>query len=115
MRSSGNFLAFGLVHLPLVALATAGLLGLRRRMIRGPADLILPAITLTIVLCAVSGKFFLETDRIWSIFTPLLAIGAAVELARLDSLRARWQAKIIIASMIAFACTQEIAWSHFVP
>jgi hypothetical protein len=109
MRSTGNALAFALANLPLVGIAVASLLAWQRDDSRRIDRLILPVTVLAMALSAASGKFYLETERVWTLFLPFLAVGAAVELAREDR---EADVRAAVMAMLLFVVVQEIIFTH---
>jgi hypothetical protein len=74
LRSSGNLLAYAFSAAVVLGATIAGLLRGPRLTITG---VWLIAGLLAILVASFGGLFWLETERIWIFFTPLLAIGAA--------------------------------------
>ena len=72
------------------------------------------ALLIGLLLSAFSGMSFLETERIWLFFTPLVAISAATELHRREQQAAspHWFITAIFALMLSFACLFELAFQH---
>ncbi len=113
MRSTGNLLAFVLVNLPLIGILVGGLISWRKPDFTNLSRLLIPCVVLSMLLAAFSGNFYFETERIWLFFVPVLCIAAAVELGRFDDFRGRWDARVVVAMMILFAITQELAFMHY--
>jgi len=61
---------------------------------------------------AFSGMTFLETERIWLIFTPGLAVPAGAELEERSQREGRWVAVGVIAFALTFSCAYEIMIRH---
>lgn len=74
LRSSGNLLAYAFSAAVALGATVSALLRGPRLNITG---VWLIAGVLTILVSSFGGLFWLETERIWIFFTPLLAIGAA--------------------------------------
>lgn len=105
LRSTGNLLAYvGSLGPALVAFAAAGALGLRSLP---PAQkaMVLAAVV-TPVIAAFSGLYFMETERIWLFFTPVLAVAGASAAARRG-----WS--FAVAWSVLFAAVFELGFRHY--
>ncbi|MFT3785006.1 MAG: hypothetical protein QM770_02415 [Tepidisphaeraceae bacterium] len=78
LRSTGNLLAYAFSVAPL--LGVGFMLLLRRGVLSRPAAAWMLATTLALLIGSFGGLFWLETERIWIFFTPILAIAAAASI-----------------------------------
>jgi len=67
---------------------------------------------LGILLAGFSGMSFLETERIWLIFTPALAVLAGVELEKCEQREGRWAVVGVILFALTFGCAYELVFRH---
>ncbi|MGF1632294.1 MAG: hypothetical protein ACFCVE_00450 [Phycisphaerae bacterium] len=72
VRSSGNLLAYGVSVLPVAVLAAAAAARARLQW-RQDAALSVAAVA-TLVFVSFSGLFYMETERVFAFFTPVLAV-----------------------------------------
>ena len=108
-RSTCNLLAFLLINLPLLGLFVATGLMWSRGDFREIGRLFCPAVVVVVLIAAGSGKFFAETERIWMLFLPAIAIAAGVELAREDR---ETDVRRAVALMTLFVVLQELIFVH---
>ena len=108
-RSSCNLLAFLLINLPLLALFVATLLLWRRTDRHDLGRMFCPAVTIMVFIAAGCGSFYAETERIWMLFLPAIALAAGTELAREDR---GADVRRAVALMTLFVVLQELIFIH---
>ena len=114
-RSTGNVIAYSFfAGFAIVGLAgLAGCDALRRGKVSGGlAGTYALAAILSVIVAGFSGLFFMETERIWLFFTPMLALVAGYGLG------SRGHAKpslplFVVASALIVACGQELIFRHY--
>ncbi len=105
MRSTGNLLGYlGSVGPAVVAFAVGAAVALRK--LTAPQCTLVAATTLTLVGAAFSGLHFMETERIWLYFTPLLAVGGACAMQRTGR-------SLAVAWSLLFAGVFEVGFQHY--
>ena len=108
IRSFANLLAYLLSAAPITLLAGATLWRAARSGSADLADVLAKAAGAAILLAAFSGSFFLETERIWMFYTPVLAVAAARAVGR------RFAPDVVTLSLI-LACGAELTFMHYRP
>jgi hypothetical protein len=110
-RSTGGIIAYLIstsLAIPLLAIAAIAR--------RHDEDRLRRAFTigtlLGLLLSGFSGMSFLETERIWLIFTPALAVIAAAEMERRQHLEGHPLAAAVVLAALTFSCGYEIISRH---
>ena len=114
LRSTGNIIAYLLSTVPLCVLAISAL----RRDADEPSDshlvrIVFWSLAVTIVIAGFSGLFYLETERIWIFFTPLLALAAGYEADRRSAREGLGLTFALLLLVLAISCTQEFLFMHY--
>ncbi|MBI2378034.1 MAG: hypothetical protein HYV07_28795 [Deltaproteobacteria bacterium] len=66
-----------------------------------------------LILAALSGVYYLETERIWIFFTPFAVIAAASALESIASFEASRAPFFVLAATAIFAALQELYYKHY--
>jgi hypothetical protein len=109
LRVTGGFLAYAVTAGPLIVLAFAGLTRFRREPSSWVAVFCLSMIS-GFVLGGLSGRAYLETERIFMLYAPLLAIPAGWELAR----RAREEGSRALLTTATIGLGLALAYGLFI-
>ncbi len=84
-RSTGNLIAFLFtIGSPLIVLIFSGLSG---KSLKGPQKLFLITLITTVITASFSGAFFMETERLWIVFVPMVIVISSIQLSRIYSLQ----------------------------
>jgi len=110
-RSTGGIIAY-LISTSF-AIAILPIAAARRSSDQPPlARVFVSATLLGILLAGFSGMSFLETERIWVMFTPALAVAAGAELERREQREGKWIAFGVILFALTFSCAYELVFRH---
>ncbi|MCZ6453264.1 MAG: hypothetical protein O6909_03385 [Alphaproteobacteria bacterium] len=114
-RSTGNVIAYlflaGFAIVGLVVLA--GCDALRGGKVGdGLAGTYVLAAILSVFVAGFSGLFFMETERIWLFFTPMLALVAGYGLGSREHVNPSTPL-FLVASALIVACGQELIFRHY--
>jgi hypothetical protein len=71
------------------------------------------ALMVSILLAGFSGLFYLETERIWIFFTPIVALAAGYELARRSETEGRHVIHLALLLVLLISLTQEWFFTHY--
>ncbi len=115
IRSFANLLAYLLSAAPISLLAGATLWRAARRGSRDLTDVLAKAAGAAILLAAFSGSFFLETERIWLFYTPVLAVVAGREVGRRVGVEGRSVLPDVVLLSLLIACGAELTFMHYRP
>lgn len=115
LRSTGNFMAYVAYLGPVTALL--GGIGVCTARYKNSLFLAFAMSVLgALLLASFSTLFFLETERIWVFFTPLIAIVAAFGLVEVIGLgRVSGSAAIFPMAVILASCVQALSMTHDTP
>ena len=107
LRSTGGIIAY-LISTSF-AVAILGIAAAKRAPMNRAFVL---ATLLGILFSGFSGMSFLETERIWVMFTPALAVAAAVELEQREQREGKWTILGVILFALVFSCAWELVFRH---
>ena len=114
LRSVGNVVAWLAGHLPLTAVAIAGLVSLRGNSEFDRIVKIAAASALLVISYAsLSGTFVLETERIWMFFLASLCPVAAAWMVRAQQTDSPATAKTVVGLSLVLALLTELVWKPF--
>jgi hypothetical protein len=113
LRSTGNILAYLLSTVPLCILGIAALNERGERAHHRIARATFVALLATILIAGFSGQFYLETERIWIFFTPLLALAAGYEAARRRENDGSNLIFALVLLVLLISCSQNFLFMHY--
>lgn len=110
LRVAGGFLAYAVSVGPLIVLAFGSMASLRRRAAAGWLPVFCFSMIAGFVLGGLSGRSYLETERIFMLYSPLLAVPAGWELAR----RVREEGRSALLASTAIALGLALVYGLFI-